>query len=73
MEGQIPEEKPGENLTFVMNKLLWAKWKIALIKSDVTQIHRLGKNRVIICFNDLRAESCFRKLLDDNKWDWQPT
>ena len=73
VEGDIPPAKFGENLTVIINKLIWQKYKISIQKVDIAQIHRIGRKKVIIRFNDLREESAFRQLLKDHKWDHKPT
>ena len=64
IEGDIPPEVPKENLTLVVQNLCREKWGETIDRREIGQIHRLGRNKIIIKFLDLRKGSAFNRLLN---------
>ena len=70
--GEVGIERYGEDIWLHTHYLVSKKWGILINRNEVKNLHRIGKNKIIICFNDLRKGSSFNKLLSDKKVDHRP-
>ena len=66
------KELKGDEAFRVAAASVKEKWGIDLIRHDISQIHKVAHDSVIISFNDLKVGSAFWKLLNANKRDYNP-
>ena len=66
-------ERKKEDCFFKIQDLAWKKHRISIHKDEVSACHRLGDHSIIISFLDRKEGSTFKRLLNVNKTDYNPS